>query len=163
MNKIKQFFKQVDYRHYICIILSLFCFLLSIWCFPYAFLRIFESLKDLINSIAYYFSNLFGSGEIDLPTVTQYSTLSFEMPLNLPETWEEFKVIWNDYWELFVSEENLQLYLESFGDFLYKFSKYIVLFMPAIILLPLFVTQAWGSSSDSSNGIVQLFTSLSEL
>jgi len=151
MNKIKQFFKQVDYRHYICIILSLFCFLLSIWCFPYAFLRIFESLKDLINSIAYYFSNLFGSGEIDLPTVTQYSTLSFEMPLNLPETWEEFKVIWNDYWELFVSEENLQLYLESFGDFLYKFSKYIVLFMPAIILLMFVMSKLFNQQNNDYN------------
>ena len=57
------------------------------------------------------------------------------MPWNLPNTWEEFKVLWKDYWQLFISKENLILYINFIGNLLYYISKLLIIIMPFIIIV----------------------------
>ena len=52
IKKLKQILS-VDYRHYICIAITISFLLLSIFYFKYAFPRLLESFKDNIDEIEY--------------------------------------------------------------------------------------------------------------
>ena len=129
------FIKDIDYRHYICSSITIIFLLLAIFYFKYGYLRIWESLGDLWTSTLYYINELF---ELDIHaeiTINNFTKLPFEMPFNLPNTWEEFKVLCSDYWNLLKSKENLQAYLVFLGDVMYYISKIILLLMPIVIIL----------------------------
>ncbi len=126
--------KQIDYRHYICILITLIFLLLAIFKFRYAPLRIWESLIDIKNSVIFYIAELFEfeiNGEI---TINEFTKQPFEMPWNLPNTWEEFKVLWKQYWKLFITKENILEYINFLGDLLYYISKILILLMPFIMV-----------------------------
>ena len=139
-KKFKQavaFIKDIDYRHYICGAITIIFLLLAIFYFKYGYLRIWESLKDLWTSSLFYINELF---ELDIHaeiTINNFTKLPFEMPFNLPNTWEEFKVLCSDYWNLLKSKENLQAYFVFLGDVMYYISKIILLLMPIVIILML--------------------------
>ena len=68
---------KIDYRHYICIGLTIIFLLLAIFYFKYAYIRIFESLKDLYTSFIYYINELF---ELELHgkiTINEFSKTPF--------------------------------------------------------------------------------------
>ena len=90
MRKVKEFFRKVDYRHYVCILITIGFICCSIFVFPNAWTRLFESLVDIWNSILYYFCRLIGIDTTVIPTVNDYSSIQFEPILNIPQTWEEF-------------------------------------------------------------------------
>ena len=87
-----------DYRHYICLALTLSFLALAIFYFRYAGGRIIESLNDIKTSAIYYVSELFELGLSSEITINNFTKMPFEMPFNLPNTWEEFKVAWKTYW-----------------------------------------------------------------
>ena len=150
MKKVK-----FDYRHIICIFITIGFILCSIFVFPYAFGRLVESLRDFGLSVTFYVSELF---EIDLgvkPTVTNFSKYPFVMPFGLPETWEEFKLLWADYWLKLTSLDNFYGYLEKLGDIAYLLSQVLLLVFPAILVFTLsfknyFETQNNDYNKDSS-------------
>lgn len=137
MYKIKQaitFFKKIDYRHYILSAITIIFLLFSIFYFKYAMGRIAESLKDLRTSAMYYINELF---ELDLHaelTILNFSKMPFEMPFNLPNTWEEFKQLWILYWHTFVSKENFDGYLIFLSDVFYYLSKILMVLMPFMMI-----------------------------
>ena len=47
--------KQIDYRHYICIVITLIFLYLAVFYFKFSHLRIIESIRDLSLSFVYYF------------------------------------------------------------------------------------------------------------
>ena len=146
-SKLKQLLK-VDYRHYICITITIFFLLLAIFYFKYAFPRLIESFVDLGNSTKFYFSELFElnlSGEI---TVNEFTKQPFVLPWNLPNTWEEFKVLWNDYWNLFITKENILNYFVWLGDFLYYLSKILIMIMPIIIMIIMLMNRQIKQNND---------------
>ena len=60
------------------------------------------------------------------------------MPFGLPQTWQEFAVLWKEYWRLLFTGENFMNYLSAFSNFLYYASRYILLFgVPLILILVL--------------------------
>lgn len=130
MKKIK-----FDYRHIICIIITIGFILCSIYVFPYAFGRIIESLKDFGLSTAYYFTELFELDTEIVPTVTNFSEYPFTMPFGLPETWEEFKITWSNYWSLWASKENFNGYLEKLGDIAYVLGQIVLCIVPLILIV----------------------------
>lgn len=125
-----------DYRHFICLLISTLFLFMALFKFKYAGARIFESLIDLKNSALHYVSELFElyKWNVDIITVNNFTKMPFEMPFNLPSTWEEFVTVWNTYWNIFFTKENITAYVQSLSDVIYYFSKFVLLFMPLIVL-----------------------------
>lgn len=129
-----------DYRHWICIGITLCFLLLAVFVFPHAFGRIIESCIDIGTSSKYYVSELFElnlKGEI---TVNEFSKLPFKMPFKLPNTWEEFQVAWGKYWELLFTQENFTAYLEKCADVLFYVSKGLIILLPIVSVAIVFAT-----------------------
>lgn len=114
--------KQKDYRYYVCSLITL-VFLSSGYLFPNSLPRAAESLRDFCTSLAYYLQKMFHLDYIIRPTVIDMPAWQFAPsrwePLKLfPYTWEEFKILWQQYCQLFVSKENLVAYLYKLVDVL---------------------------------------------
>lgn len=132
-TKLKQLLK-INYRHYICVALTILFLLLAIFYFKYAHLRIYESFVDLYNSFKFYLSELF---EFDLTvdiTVNEFTKQPFIMPFNLPNTWEEFKRLMSSYFDLLITKENFIEYINFLSNVLYYISKILLLLMPLFLL-----------------------------
>ena len=117
--------KKVDYRHIICIIITLGIIALGLFRFFDCIGRIIESCRDFGLSVAYYFCELFRLPHDIAPTVNDYAKVpffdspfeSFSPSVTLPDSWEGFKVKWGEYWQTFASKENLDGYFVRLGDF----------------------------------------------
>ncbi len=114
--KIKQFFKSIDYRHYICLAITIGFLLCTLLVFSSAIGRIIEALRDLGLSVAYYFCTLCGIDSGITPTVNSFPK-PFEwlpdispVPL-LPESWAAFKVSFVEFWRLFADKSNFTGYV----------------------------------------------------
>ncbi len=125
---------KIDYRHFICVFLTIGFILCSIYVFPFALFRLTESFKDFGLSIAYYFTELFEFGDGVIPTVNNLSEQPFEMPFGLPSTWEEFKVVWGEYWVKWKSSENFDGYVSLLSDIAYNLSRILLLLFPLIFV-----------------------------
>ena len=139
LNKVKDKLKQINYRHYIAVAITFFFFSLTIFIFPNALTRFVESCKDFGTSIAYYVKEIFELEYNVYPTVNTKSIVPWTAPFGLPETWEEFVVLWDNYWKILFTKDNFMLYLGQVADGFYYVSKYIlILGMPIIIIFVLF-------------------------
>lgn len=139
MKKIKQLFPE-DYRHYICIAISLGLIGLG-FLFPNALPRLAESTRDLLYSLIYYVCEIISPGSSPVaPSVNvmpswEWAESPWE-PLTLfPYTWEEFKALWAKYWALFASKENFLGYFDWLGNFLYYFARFGMIFLPLILVV----------------------------
>ena len=139
-NKLISELRSRDYRHYICIGISL-VFLGLGFLFPNAIPRLAEAVRDLAISLIYYVLELFSPGsEIISPTVNNMPTWEWAespwAPLTLfPYTWEEFKVLWSQFMSNLVSKENFFGYLIQLGDIAFYTSRYgMVAFFAGILL-----------------------------
>ena len=127
--------KNIDYRHYICGVITIIFLLFAIFYFKYADDRIAESFTDLKNSCLFYINNLFDlnlKGEL---SVNDFSSCPLALPLNLPNNWEDFKILWGDYWSLWANKENFMNYINSLGSAMYYVSKVLIIVMPVILIL----------------------------
>lgn len=131
--KFKNWLKSLDYRHYICIAITLAFVATSIFAFPYAFKRICECFRDFGTSIAYYFCKLFGIDEVRA-TVNDVSEMPIYLPNGFPATWEEFQGYWAQYWNIFFKWETISAYCQSVGNVVLSFS-YILFFVPILIVV----------------------------
>lgn len=129
-----------DYRHYICIAITL-GFLGMGFMFPNALPRVGEAFRDLGTSLVYYIYGLFADNPdacpirptVNDPQAWQFAPSPWE-PLRLfPWTWEEFKVLWAQYWALFLSKENLEAFWWKFLDVAAIVGKILTLLLPVAI------------------------------
>lgn len=128
-------FKKINYRHYICISITLIFLLLAIFYFKYAGSRFIESCIDIYNSFKFYISELF---ELNLKgdlTINNFSSQPFVMPFNLPSTWDEFKILFNAYFKLIFNFENFKSYLRAIGNFIYYGSRYLIILLPFVLII----------------------------
>ncbi|MBQ8322591.1 MAG: hypothetical protein IJX91_01345 [Clostridia bacterium] len=125
--------KTLDYRHYICAGFTVVSVLLAIFRFPYALGRLGESFVDIWNSCKFYVAELFNLQIYGKITVLDYTKMPFEMPFDLPMTWEEFKVSWGNYWKVFITGDNILTYMTSYADFLEILSKVLLIAMPFLV------------------------------
>ena len=131
--KFKNWLKSLDYRHYICIAITLALVATSIFAFPYAFKRICECFKDFGTSVAFYFCKLLGINDVHA-TVNDVSEMPIYLPNGFPATWEEFQTYWVQYWNIFFKRETLSAYWQSVGNVALIFA-YILLFVPILIVV----------------------------
>ncbi len=132
--------KRFDYRHIICIVITLGCIACSVFRFPNAFGRLFESGRDFGLSAGYYFCELAGIEHNITPTVNDLPKTPFfdfveSLPpqTTLPDSFEGFKSDWVLYWQLWVTKGNLLGYLSFLGNLLYNLAYGILIALPFIV------------------------------
>ncbi len=127
--------KRTDLRHFIAIGITLI-FLGFGALFYNSVPRLAESVRDFIISVGYYFAGLiYGEENPICETVNTMPEWSFGPsrfePLRLfPWTWDEFKVLWSEYWQTFVSDENFGEYWRCLADAAFYLSRILVFLLP---------------------------------
>lgn len=134
--------RRLDYRHIICILLTIGSLLCSVFVFPNAFGRLIESFRDFGTSVAYYFTSMFGDTSVT-PTVNNLPKVPFFENINMPaleipsfpEDWENFKLAFTAYWELFATTENFENYIVDSAILLGNGAKFGVCILPLVVCL----------------------------
>lgn len=89
------------------------------------------------NSAVVYFEALvYGASEHEA-SVTEFSQMPFEMPFNLPNTWEEFKTEFSRYWQTWATWENFVAYCKWLSEGL-EILAYVLLYAMPIVLVVMF-------------------------
>lgn len=135
---MRKFFKKLDYRHYVCATITLIFVALTVFIFPHCVLRLFESIRDVGVSIAFFFARLFRIPNAINPTVTELSNVAYfnDFTFVFPETFAEFEIKWSAYWSSFVSKQNVTGYIIFLVNVLYYLL--IAVFILAMVLLIVF-------------------------
>ncbi len=151
MMKILDKLKKINYRHYICVLITLGFVLCSIFVFPSAFTRLVESLRDFGLSIAYYFCELFKIDHNIRPTVMAFSKVPFEMPWGLPNTWEEFEVLFELYWRAFLNKDNFLAYLTHTGQVISDGSRWVLVLALPLVLAVVIIAKVLDKHNNKYN------------
>ena len=124
--------------------------LLAVFVFNISYLRLWESIKDLGLSIAYYFCTLFGIDNSITPTVTEYSSV-IVWDTVMPEDFTGFKNATSEYFTLLFSADNFNGWLASLGSFLGNLAKILTIALPIVLLLFLVIKRLYASSNVKHN------------
>ena len=143
-KKAIQYLKSLDYRHYINFVITLGFLVLGVFVFPNAICRVAESFRDLGTSLAFYFCELWLDFNTVTPTVIdvqswQFVPSRFEPLKILPFTWEEFQVMWKEYWHVFIQKETFADYMLIVGDVLFYGSQGLMLLLPIGMLVYMYL------------------------
>ena len=128
MDNVKK--NQFDYRHVICILITLVFVLLAIFYFKYSHLRLFESIIDLWNSLVYYVDEMFECSFDANVTVNNLTKTPYKLPFHLPNSWNEFKDLLNSFIDLFFTKRNFLLYLKKILISSLNIARFITLALP---------------------------------
>ena len=140
--------KKIDYRHYICLVVTLAFFAVSIFVFPLAAGRIGEAARDVANSAAFYFEVLV-DGESGRSVTINDFTQYFEMPFDLPATWDEFVRMFDDYWDIWASWDNVMEYMYFLLDCC-TYVAYFALYALPVFLVVLLVVRLGGRKQNNN-------------
>lgn len=141
--------KKIDIRHVIAVSITLGMLAFAVFGFPTALPRFVESCKDLGSSVVYYFKEILSIENDTVPTVVRLSDVKFRVPFGLPQTWEEFTALWNEFWKIFFTKENFSGYLTALGDFVYNFSRVLLLIGVPVILIAVVVFKRYVSTQNN--------------
>lgn len=143
MKKVK-----TDYRHYICIIITLGFFACGLFFVPSLF-RFIESGRDLGLSAAYYFCEMFEIPHGVVPMVTEKS--AYPVQVFLPFSLDEFAEKWQLYWQAFTTKENIAEYMAFLGSLLLDLSKFLIIIFPFVILLYILFIRSFRKENNDYN------------
>lgn len=151
--------RKIDYRHFVCVAITLLFALLAIFVFPSALGRVIESIRDLGTSLAFYFCKMFGIESNVTATVNDLPKMPFfdvpNMPsspvLSLPETFEEFKVKWNTYWDLIITARNMVGYLDFLGSLIAVLANVVLYIIPIVFIVYLIFKQVLDKENNDYN------------
>ena len=132
---------KLNYRHYICILITFVSLLFAFFYFTNSYLRIYETLIDVFNSLKFYIKEIF---EVNLNvniTINNFTSLPFKMPWNLPNSWEEFKILCNSYFSLLFTKTNFILYLKYLIILLNNLLKILIIILPFVLFYIIFKSQ----------------------
>lgn len=139
--------RQRDRRHLLCSVVTLLSLLMGLL-FPNSLPRLAEAFRDLGTSIAYYFCKLlFEEANPIPPTINSLPTWQFSPELwprinILPETWEEFINYWGVFLSLLFDQYNFLFYWYAVTDFLYYFSRILLLLLPVLVAVILILSKS---------------------
>ena len=131
--------KKVNYRHFVCIAITLGFAVCGVFFFLNSFGRIIEAGRDFGLSVAYYFCSLFRLPITFRVTVNDFAKIPFfdflpgKMSSTfLPETWSGFRAKWGAYWSLWANKDNFLSYCAGFGTIAKVF---VISVIPVLVLL----------------------------
>ncbi len=148
---LKAFFKDVDYRHYICIAITIGFALVSAFVFPHAIPRLGEAFRDFGLSIANFFAELLGFSGAIVPSVISKSKMPFTLSGSFPATWEEFKLKFTEYWQAWANGQNVFNYIFSMRTGALVFAYIITLFTPLVVILFFVIKHILGKQNNRYN------------
>lgn len=120
--------------------------LLGVFVFSDSYLRVWESICDLGNSVVYYFCKLCGIKNDIAVTVNGYSEV-FSWGTVLPEDFDEFKEGAENYFALLFNAENFAGWGNAVAAFMETALKVIMLALPCVFALVLLVKKLYKSSN----------------
>ncbi len=127
--------KRFDYRHYICIAITIIFLLLSL-CFLPSFKRIYESVIDLGLSIGYYFLELIFITDKINPTINNISSTSNIISNNFSLfDFESFSAVFDLSLRSITNFDSFRNYLLKLLQILCNVARYLLLLLPLFILL----------------------------
>ncbi len=132
------------------VLLSLSFILLGVFHFGSSYLRLFESLGDLWESVRYFFVKIFGLNIHVEPTVNNYSEV-LNWNIFLAEDFDAFKTQAADYFSLLFSGENFAGYMALIGDILVNLAKILAIAIPCVLVLILAIKKIYQSSNIKHN------------
>lgn len=132
------------------ILLSFGFILLGIFVFNQSYLRLFETMTDLWNSVRIYFLEIFGIEHSISPTVEGFSEV-MKWDIKLAENWQGFKAQTSAYFELLSSEENARNYLSFLGEKCSILAKILAILAPCFIVMILLIKHIYQSSNTFHN------------
>lgn len=146
--------KKINYRHFVCIALTI-GFLLCAILFQFSYLRLIAAIKDFGTSIAYFFCKPLG---IDIfPSVTEQwinpiAPPDVPPPTDiLPETPIEFQVKFRVFLKLLINEHNIKSYLFSAAKVLINILEVIFNILPFILVFILLLKMSLTSENNNYN------------
>ncbi len=116
LKRFLRFLRNLNYRHYILVAITLAFVCLGVFIFPNTLLRFFESMRDVGTSIGYSFSEFFLDINNVYPTVLDMPTWKFApsrfTQLNvIPFTWDEFVVLVQRYVSSLINKRTFLNYI----------------------------------------------------
>lgn len=156
MKKVKG---KIDYRHFICVAITLLFVLLAIFVFPSALGRLIESVRDFGLSVAFYFCKMFGIENSVTVTVNDLPKMPlFDVPNmpsspvpSLPETFDGFKFKWHEYWKLVITARNMVGYLDLLGSLIAVLANVVLYIIPIIIIVYIAMKQVLDKQNNDYN------------
>ena len=134
--------KRFDYRHIICIAVTLGCLACSVFLYSGALGRVIEGGRDFGLSVGYYFCEIFGVDHNITPTVNNYPKYPFfdftQTPTPstpLPDTAQGFTDNWAAYWRLWATMDNFTGYLSFLGNLLFTLCKAAIIIIPFVLIV----------------------------
>ncbi|MBQ2723236.1 MAG: hypothetical protein IJF72_01100, partial [Clostridia bacterium] len=128
-----------NYRHLICVWITIIFIALSVLVYNSAFYRVGDSIIDFFNSIIYYFCFIFGLNspfDITVNNLPIYPGWVYDTPVTmLPETLEIFAQCWEIFIVQIFEFDNFMAYLYDLSDIVAVVSKALLLFVPIYLLL----------------------------
>lgn len=135
---------RINYRHIICIAITLGIVLLGVFAFPNTLGRTVECVRDLGTSIGYFFAELFYIKHDITPTVNELANIPFfdftapgtpsASSTSLPDTWAGFQSSWVAYWTLWATSDNFLGYLDLLADIMYWVCMTILIALPFVLI-----------------------------
>ncbi len=136
--------KDIDYRHYICVAITLALIIGEVFSFPNAFGRLAESVRDFGLSVGYSFCEMFGIQHSIAVTVNELPKMPFfplppvlgeqDVVVSLPDTWNGFVNNWHSYWQLWIDKNNFLSYLAMLGDSIVILCEIAIIVIPIILI-----------------------------
>ena len=134
--------RKFDYRHIICIAVTLGFLAVGIFRFFDSVGRVIEGGRDFGLSVAFYFCELFQIPHEITPTVNDYPKIPFfdfmggaqapEVPI--PDTFEVFAQRWTAYWQRWATMENFLGYVSFLGRVLYVVCMFVLCVLPVFLI-----------------------------
>ncbi|MBQ6980016.1 MAG: hypothetical protein IJQ07_05165 [Clostridia bacterium] len=140
--------RRIDYRHFICVGITLGFFAFALLFLP-SFGRIIESVRDFGLSAAYYFCEMFEVPHGIAPTVMEKS--AYPVQVFLPFSLEEFAEKWQLYWQTFATKQNILEYLKFLGYMLADISKFLIMVFPFVIALYIVFIRSFKKENNDYN------------
>lgn len=147
-----------NYRHIICIAITLGFIACGVFIFPNTLGRTIESFRDFGLSIAYFFCEILGIEHTVTPTVTELASIpffDFSVPsvpsTSLPDTWSGFQSSWGAYWRLWATSSNFTGYLGLLSNVLFWVCVAALIALPFVLLLYIAFSQYFKKQNNDYN------------
>ena len=134
----------------VSILLTLLSVLLGATVFFAAYKRLWETLGDLAVSAKFYFFEILQIEHTVTPSVTKPSDVLETTPM-LPETPDLFRLQTSIFFKLFFYGGNIKGFGMSVGEGAGKVARYLVLFLPFVLLLVFVVKRLYATPNTKHN------------
>ena len=134
----------------ISVLVTIAFILLAALVFKTSYIRIFESLIDLIHSIKYYFCKLFGIDAELNPSILDGSN-AIKWESILPSDFGDFKVKFVEFWRLFANLDNFILYGKTLGEKVGVAAQILVIVLPFVFVFFFVIKKLYSTPNTKHN------------